>query len=375
MNSSKRNKNRLLDFLVVIAVATLLSSCGGTVKDPQPGSGQGKVALFITDNISMFKQVVGTVTGVRLLRSGVEAMTCDVLSAPLTLDIANLTDIAQYLDLKECKAGRYNYIEISIKRDVHLMDQLNNTSACTLTRIQNMNGSTDRLDCDPDTGICTVGIQGGVRGDWVTVQEDRYNDLGIDFNLKEFTVDDFGEHDCSVTMVAATISASDFNESGRAHSVTAPIDGLDTTARTFTLLANGASLTVQYSTVKTPQRLSEIDALLQKAQAEGLKVNVRTAAIDLKSASMNATEIYLKLAGTVSGLSGNKRSFALTYGPSHSVLVSVDPSHINPARDIQGVLANGVWTDVRFGGYSSSNGGTYEAYGVEVLPDGTVLDD
>jgi hypothetical protein len=375
MNNSNTNKYKALAAPILVAITLLLLSCGGTVKDPAPGSGQGKVALFITDNISMFKQVVGTVTGVRLLRSGVDTMNCDVLSAPVTLDIANLTDMAQYLDLQACKAGKYNTIEISIKKDVHLMDQLNNASACTLTRIRNMDGSIDRLDCDQDTGICTVGIQGGLRGEWATVQEDRYNDLGIDFNLKEFTVDDFGEHDCSVTMVAATISASDFNESGRAHSVTALIDGLDTTARTFTLLANGASLTVRYSTVKTPQSLSEIDALLQKAQAEGLRVNVRTGAVDLENASMNATEVYLKLAGTVSNLAGNKRSFTLTYGPSRSVLVSVDPSHINPAQDIQGTLANGVWTDVRFGGYSNSNGGTYEAYGVEVLPDGTVLDD
>lgn len=375
MNTIKTSKINVLAVIALLALPLLLSSCGGTVKDPESGSGNGKVALFVTDNISFYKQVVMTVTGVRLINSGVAANTCEVLSAPVTLDIANLTDMAQYLDLTECKAGRYNRIDIDIRKSTQLMDQIDRPSSCTFTSVVNLDGLVSPLTCNETTGICTVSIQGGVRGEWTTVQEDRYNDLGIDFNLKQFTVADFGLPTCAVTMAAATISASDFNESGRAHSATASIADLDTVARTFTLLANGASLSVDYSTVKTPQRLNEIDVLLQKAEAERLKVNVRTGGIDLGNASLSATEVYLKIAGTVSGLAGNKRSFTLTYGSSQSLLVSVDPSHINPALDIQGTLAEGVWTDVRFGGYSSANGGAFDAYAIEVLPDGTVLDD
>ena len=44
------------------------------------------------------------------------------------------------------------------------------------------------------------------------VQEDQYNDLGIDFDLKQFTVTDFGNTSaCSATMSVRTVSAADMN--------------------------------------------------------------------------------------------------------------------------------------------------------------------
>ena len=365
------NKINKISALLLIASASLLFSCGGTVQDPNPGSGKGSVALFITDNISFYKQVVATVTAVRLINSGL-ASSCEVLDGQTTLDLANLTDIAQYVDLTECDAGKYNVLEIDVRKDVWLMNQLNATSSCSFDAVLNAAGRPVPLDCDPVTGICTVPVRGGLRDGWVLVQEDRYNDLGIDFNLKEFTVNDFGGPACSVTMAAATISAADFNSSGRAHSVTGPITDLDTAADTFTLLANGVSLTVDYSGI-LPSLQPNIDVLLQTAQSAVLKVNVLTGGIDLETATISANRVYVKAAGSISALAGAPQwTFALTYAPLQSILGNYHPSHFNPALDLQGVLADGVWADVKFSGFQA---GSYDAASIEVLPVGAALDD
>lgn len=362
-------KNKCLSILAGAVCLYLLFSCGGTNPDPDPGSGKGKVALFITDNISFYKQVVATVTSVRLIDSGLRT-SCDVLGDPVTLDIANLTDMAHYVHLAECAAGRYNVLEIDIRKDVRLMDQLDTPSACSLDFLWAPNGSMAPLDCDSATGLCTVRIRGGVRDQWVTVLEDRYNDLGIDFNLKKFTVTDFGDPAaCSVTMAAATISASDFNESGRAHSVTAPIAGLDTVTETFTLLASGGSLTVDYSGI-LPALQPNIDILLAKAQSEGLKVNVLTDGIDIANAFLSATRIYMKAAGAVTSVVDMPTwTFTLTFAP----LQTIAGSHRPPA-EVQGNFADGAWADVKFEGYHAGRD-EYLASAVEVLPSGTALDD
>ncbi|MHB8846211.1 MAG: DUF4382 domain-containing protein [Nitrospirota bacterium] len=367
--SAEKNKFPAFTHIAVLSLFFITLSCGGgTGPDPQPGSGKGTVALFITDNISFYKQVVMTITGIRLVNSGTGDM-CEVLSDPVTLDIANLTNLAHYVNLTECPDGRYNKINIDFQKSTHLMDQRDSASACSFTSYLNEAGEKKALACDQDSGICSFSIRGGVRDTAITVQEDRYNDLGIDFNLKEFTAENFGDPaSCSVTMKAATVSAVDMNSSGRSHEVAGRIQDLSAAAHTFTLLTGGVSLTVDYSGIN-PALQKNIDVLLQTAQNDSYPLIVQTGDIAIETGTIEANRIFMKAAGTVSNVDPGW-SFTLT-DPS---LKSMEGSYKPPAVIAGAPLANGAWVNVRFDGYDAAKL-EFVAASIEVLPAGTVIDD
>jgi hypothetical protein len=369
-----KNKNILpVIVAVLLSTAVLMLSCGAGGGDsgptPHTGSGRGSVALFITDNISFYKQFVSTITGVRLVNSGTGGI-CTVLEIPVTFDISNLTNMAQYTSVAQCPKGNYNRIDVNFRGAVHLMDQLGATSACAYTSYTNESGDRLPLTCNSATGICTLSIQGGARGVPFLVQEDFYNDLGIDFDLKQFTVTDFGNPAaCAVNMKVFTVNAADMNSSGRSHGATGSMQGLDTAKGIFTLLAGGVTLTVDYSGIN-PALQPNIDTLLKKAWTEGLSVNVLTGSIDLQTRTIAANRIYVKVAGSVSEVKDNPQwTFDLAYG-------SPDPiagSHKPPA-DVQGAFLDDAWVNAKFDGYDDKKA-RYLAASIEVLPAGTVLDD
>jgi hypothetical protein len=346
-----------------------LTACGGSDPAPQPGSGTGNVALFFTDNISFYQQVVTTVTSVRIVNTAADR-DCMLLDAPVTLDIANLTDTAQYVDMAACPDGNYNRIDISFRKAVHLMDQLGVPSACMFTSFVDGTGGTQPLSCNPVTGVCTVSIRGGERNVPVTVTEDRQNTLGVDFNLKAFTVTDFGDPAaCAVTMSSAVVMPTDFNASGRAHSVTGGISDLDDAGKTFLLTVRGVPLTVDYSAAN-PALQPNVDRLLLFAQASGLPVNVLTGGIDLEAGSIAANRLFVKAAGTVSDLEGAPDwKFRLGLAPGADIDVS-----FKPPADVQGTMADGVWVNVKFDGYSTAQD-TCLAATIEVLPADMIMED
>lgn len=354
-----------------MAIFVVLSSCGmgGSGPSSPPVSGSGKVAVFITDNISFYKQVVTNITGVRIVNSGTGEV-CTVMDSPVTFDISNLTNMAQYADLTECPEGGYNRIDIDIKKDVHVMDPLGTASACAFTSFIDESGRVQALACNSSTGICTLSVRGGTRNAAFLVQEDRYNDLGIDFDLKKFTITGFGSPSeaCSVTMAVSLMRAADMNESGRAHGVTGGIAGLDTAANTFTLISSGASLTVNYSGI-LPSLQPNMDRLLLFAETEGLSVSALTGGIDIGTGSMAANRIFVNAAGTVSNVNGAPVwSFELGGGPP----AKVTKVSFKPPADIQGALVDGAWVNVKFVGYDPV-ADEYHAASVEVLPAGTII--
>jgi hypothetical protein len=376
MSLKKYNKTMFRNFMLIAVILLLivsLSCGGGADPDSQPGSGQGTVALFITDNISFYEQVVMTITGVRLVNSGTGDI-CEVLNDPLTLDIANLTNLAHYTGLAECPDGHYNKIDIAFQKNHILMDQLGSASACAFTSSINDSGETKKLDCDQDSGICSLSIRGGTRDGSVAVQEDRYNDLGIDFDLKQFTVANFGDPAaCSVTMKVAAVSAAEMNSSGRAHEVTGSIRDLAAAADTFTLLAGGVSLTVDYSGIN-PALQKNIDDLLLAAQTKDLSVIVQTGDIALDTGAIEANRIFVKIAGTVSDIKGAAEwEFDLTDQSAKTLACSHKPPAV-----IAGALVDGAWVNARFDGYEDDDDdddGEFLAASIEVLPAGMVIDD
>jgi hypothetical protein len=278
--------------------------------------------------------------------------------------------MAQYVNLAQCPAGKYNRIDIDFKRSVHLMDQLDATSDCAFTSFVHEGGEHRSLACDTDTGICTLSIRGGRRDGSVVVQEDRYNDLGIDFDLKQFTVTDFGNPSaCSVTMTVHTASAAVMNDSGRAHGVTGDISDIDAAGETFVLSAGTTTLTVDYSGLN-PALQKNISTLLLKAQADGLLVNVLTGDIDLATRSISANRIFVKAAGTVSGVNDQP---AWTFVLNYQAVKTISGSHKPPAV-VAGPFVDGAWVNVKFDGYDD-NKLEFLAESVEVLPAEMVIAD
>lgn len=316
----------------------------------------------------MYQQVVSTITAVRLINSGT-AEVCAVLQDPVTLNIADLKNLAQYADLMQCSEGRYNRIDIDIRKDTHVMDQVGTASDCSFTSFIDESGQTRPLACDSGTGICTLSLQTGARGNSFQVQEDRYNDLGIDFDLKQFTITDFNNPaSCSVTMAVSPVSVADLNKSGRSHGVTGSIANLDTAAETFSLIASGGTLTVDYSGI-LPSLQPNVDQLLLFAENEGLLVNVLTGDIDIASGSIAANRLYVKASGTVSNVNGAPTwSFTLTFQPGKTVAASYHPPAV-----IHGAFTDGAWVNVKFDGYDAAHA-LYPAASIEVLPEGTVLE-
>lgn len=362
------SKNRTLRLLGVFFSIVLVFSCG-TNPTSQPGSGKGSVALFFTDNISMYQQVVSTITGVRLINSGT-AEVCEVLKEPVTYNLASLKNLAQYADLAQCPQGRYNRIDVDIRKGTQVMDQLGTASDCSFTSFIDESGQAQPLACDQGTGICTLSVRGGARNGFFQVQEDQYNDLGIDFDLKKFTIANFGNSSsCSVTVAVSPLGVADMNKSGRAHGVTGSIANLDTASGMFTLLPGGVSLTVDYSRIR-PSLQPNVDQLLLFAQTEGLLVDVLTGNINIATGSIAANRLSVKAAGTVSNVNGRPvGSFTLEYQPGKTMEGSYKP----PA-DIQGVFTDGAWVNVKFDGYDVASN-EYLAASIEVLPTGTVLDE
>jgi hypothetical protein len=365
---SKSPTFRRAPAIVVIASLFLALSCGGggTGSGSPPVSGNGQVVLFISDNISFYKQVITNISGVRLVNSGT-GNVCTVMDSPVTLDIANLTSSAHYVGLANCPAGRYNRIDIDFRKSVRLMDQLDAVSVCSYASY--LDGGQQRaLTCDPATDICTASIRGSAPDGSVLVQEGMYNDLGIDFDLKLFTVTDFGNSACAVAMTLSTISAADMNQSGRAHGVTGALQDLDAVADTFLLVTSSASFTVNYSGI-LPSLQPNLDTLLSTAQTESFSVSVLTGDIDIETGTIAATRVSVNVAGTVSAIQSSPTwSFTLTPQTGKALA----GSHKPPA-EVQGAFINGTWVQVKFDGYDDV-AGEYLAASVEVLSAGTVLE-
>jgi len=362
-------KNSFFKIGLIVAALLQMLSCGvGDNPSPEAGSGRGSVALFITDNLSVYKQVVSSITGVRLINSGTGSI-CTVLDNPVTLDISNLAGLAQYTNLAECPQGSYNRIDVDFRQAVHLMDQLGAASDCAYTSYSNKRSEQLPLACDPSTGICTLSINNAARSVPFLVQEGRYNDLGIDFDLKQFIATDFGNPACVVNMKAVVVSATDMNSNGRSHGVTGSMQGLDMANGVFTMLASGVTLTVDYSGVNSTLQ-PNLDTLLQMAWNSGLAVNVLTGGIDLKTGTIAANRVFVKASGTVSGVMDQPQwTFDLVSG----VTGTIAGSHRTPA-DVQGAFVNNAWVNVKFDGYDDKKA-QYLAASIEVLPAGTVLDD
>jgi hypothetical protein len=181
----------------ILIVSLMLYSCGH-------GSGNvlstGTVALFATDDISNYKQIISTINKVQL-QQGANGMTCDVLTIPVTVDISNLSSVIQLLNVSNCFSGSYNKIHIEFEKSSMLMDQGNTSATCSFTSYKDNNNQPNTLQCNESN--CSLDINGAVN-----VLANQSNRLVLDFDLKEFEVNNFPSANCSATTKISSLDTS-----------------------------------------------------------------------------------------------------------------------------------------------------------------------
>ena len=331
---------------LILAAALMFHACSSN--NDNSSSGSGAVALYATDDIADYKQVIATITNVQVRHTGSGA-ACDVLTTPTTIDIANLAYTLQLLNVVDCPAESYNRLHIEFDKSVELMDALNTSSTCTFVSYMDESHHPNVLQCDATT--CSLDVNGAVN-----VMVNRHNMVALDFDLKEFEVENFGAPSCSVTMKVTPLHGPEFDQLHYPEGVTGLVSNLTVSTQTFTLAKHNMSFTVLYSGI-TSTAQPGLDDLLLRAQQDGLRTRVTTTTIDFTNMTINASAIAVKVEGRVSGLNDVNKTFTLTYQMEKTM--TVDYSHAL----IEGILANDAWVEARLYGYDGAN---FHANKVEV---------
>ncbi len=342
------NRKKVL-FLVIATTlvlgfsAFLLYSCGG---GGGGGTSSAALGLYLTDDMSLFTQVTATIDKVQVLNTGSGA-TCNVLTNPTPVDIAELANVMQLVNVAQCPAVPYNRIHIEFEKRVALTSgptgtPPDTTSLCTFVSFKDEGSKVNTLSCSGTT--CSLDINGAVN-----VLVNHQNKLALDFNLKDFDVASFGTPStCSVTMKVSPLHAEEMEALGHPEGITGLISGLSTTDQTFTLTRGTSTFSVLYSGITTTQQPG-LDSLLQLAETDGLRVKVMSSNIDFSTNTITASAIFVKIEGIVSNLNTTDHTFTLTYKGSKTITVDYSKA------DVDGVLADGVGVEVKLYGFDGVN--------------------
>lgn len=353
-------------FSAALVALAGVPGCGGGGGDG--GSpGKGAVALYMTDSLSVYQQVTATLTKVQLLHAD-RSSRCDLLSEPVTVNIANLSEEIQLLDRTSCPAGNYTRLYIQVEAPVQLVDQSGTASACRFVSYFDDNDAPSALSCDPATDLCGLDIRGAVRSASLTVAPDVTNIAGLDFDLKKFEVDGFGGPSCAVTLKVTPVHGGSLQQLMRNEGITGMVSDLDTGAGTFLLTRRSLRFTVDLAGINSVLQPG-LDLLLQQAQTEGLPTRVISRSFDLAAGTIKAKTVAVKAAGTVSDLNTSERTFTLTTAEG----VVLDISYAPPGR-VSGSLADGAWVVVTLKGFCTDTGNDI-ASRVEVMESGTMTED
>jgi len=339
---SKKNAfiSVITGIVLLIAAVTVFNSCSGG--NNGGGTSNGTVALYATDNMSNYKQVIVTINKATVLNTG-SSTTCDVLttmttpSTPLKINIANLSNVLQLLSIAECPAVPYNRLHIEFDKTVELMNSAT-TSTCSFTSYKDESNHVNRLYCNGE--FCSLDINGAVN-----VLANQYNKVALDFRLRDFDVYDFGTTSCSVTMKVSPIHGKEFENLYRQEAITGLVTNLTVSTDTFTLLKHHHSFTVLYSGITASQQPA-LDDLLLRAQLDGLRTQVTTSTIDYANKTIEASKIYVKVEGLVSYLTTT--NLTLTYKNGKTMTVDFSKAVT------KGSLANDAWVEVQLNGYDST---------------------
>lgn len=341
-------------FIIAISLAgaVLIFACGGGGGGPSGSS--GAVYLYATDDfMDGYMSVSLIVNSAALINTGSGAY-CDILSGPVAIDVPELEGVLSLLDVTQCPAVPYNRIRVTLQKGVALMDPGGATSDCSLVSYKEGHRPTpNKLDCTGD--LCTLDITGEVN-----VFAFQGNMLGLDFDLKEFEVEHFGQPDCSVTMKVSPLHADDMKDKDYEEKISGHMTSLDTDADLFTITKKGMAFTVDYSGASykgAPQ--PGLDGLLSFAFSHNLEVQVRCATA-CTGPVITASKVYVEAEGSVSALSASTFTLSNT---AKVFSVGVDYTEAVNRNHVEGPLAEGAWVEAELFGHDGTN---YLAREVEV---------
>lgn len=334
------NKKNLALLSALALTGSILASCGG---GEGTSSSSGNVSLFVTDDISTFKEVKAKVNKIQLVHTGTGA-SCDVLTEPAAFDITNLAGVMQLLNNATCPAENFNRIRIEFDKTVTITDAGNTTNTCSFSSYKDDHNKPNVLQCSGDT--CSMDINGAIN-----VLANKNNKLALDFNLKEFEVEDFGAN-CSVTLKVSPLNASEMEDKkghdGSKEAATGLISNLDSSSDTFTLTKGRHNFTVNYSGISQ----SHIDDLLKFADDNDLKVRAFCSNSISDTSSCSATSIFVKVEGTVSSHDGTNHTFTLTSKGGKEIKVDYTNAFNN--NEIEGNIMDGKMVEVKLTGIDDS---------------------
>ncbi len=363
MSTHKKNHQKFLVFTVLSLSLFLLHSCGGSESAYAPSAQSGTVNFYITDSISDYKQVIIGINEVALVNSGTQTV-CSVLTAPTSLDIPKLTDVLQLVDVVTCDTGPYNRVHLEFKPEVQLMDRYGSSAVCRLDSYLDNGGRVNKLQCDPVKDICTLDITGSVRRGSLDILAGQVNKVAVDFNLKDFSVTDFGKAGCLVTMKVTPFQAADIIRVNHPESISGIIADLDTAAMTFRLKKGGTKFFFSYADIAAAR--PDFYRLLQLAQDDVLKVWIKSGDLSADAALITADDILLMVSGRISGLDQVSKTFSLTYKGINTMTVSYASSDT-----IEGVPADGARVETKLYGYADA---VYIAKSIKIKTDDSESD-
>lgn len=348
-------KKSVLIFLIVLFIAAAASliwiSCGGSGGSGSSGvNSSGTVALYATDDMSLdYKQVTVTLNAVSLEHKGT-GDTCSLLTTPVTLDITDLSSMIQLLDVTTCPAVSYNRVRFEFDEQVVITDINDITTTCNFTSYKDKGDNPNVLICD--NGNCAIDMNGAIN-----VLGNQNSQMALDFDLKDFELQNFNLPDCTVTMKVSPLNGDDIDRKhngGYEEGVYGYVFDLDTEAKSFILSAESGDFTVSYVNVIS----TGIDDILALAETEGLEVKVRASIIDLDTGSIDASDIDVVVEGTLSALDNLLHTFTLTYDTDKTLTVNY-----SGAGEVEGAIIDGANVEVKINGYDGVN---YLAKEVEV---------
>ncbi len=322
--------------IVLFVVAILFHSCSGGGGGGATSS--GLVALYATDDMSDYQQVIATINKVTALNTGSGA-SCDLLTTSTTIDIANLKDVLRLLNTADCPAVPYNRIQIEFNKTVDIMGPSGEPSSCSFVSYKDDYNRPNTLTCNGN--VCTLDVNGAVN-----VLMNHPNKVALDFRLADFDVQSFGTSTCSVAMKVSPIHGEDFHHLGREETFTGLVTNLTTSTSTFDLSKHHISFHVLYSGITSTQQPGLNDLLL-RAENDGLKTQVTVSSFDFENKTVDASRILVKAEGIISALTTSTETFILSYNTGSTI--NVDYS----IAVVKGTLADGAEAEAKLYGFDS----------------------
>ena len=179
MKRALRNLRSALLLTAVIVAASCGESGGGSSGDPT-------LTFAITDAASEdVESFTVEITSVELTKLG--GAVTNVLSTPVTVDLATLTDASQILSIQTIPAGTYVAAEITL-------DFTN--SQCLLVG-ETTPAAIEDVDGNPLTGTLALPIQFG-QTNWLHATFNRHKLLEFDFDLNQSLTADTGTNTVTV---------------------------------------------------------------------------------------------------------------------------------------------------------------------------------